>query len=438
MARGQKKEKKKLTPEEHLQNALVPGEEWPYELPEGWKWVRLGSVCEFIGGGTPSKSNPDYWNGDIPWASVKDIKGIFLEDTKDHITRLGVQNSSTNICEPGDLLLITRIELGKTAISKIRCAINQDLKIVKSDVNESYLNYYFQTFSKWFEEKASGSTVKGITIKNVEQMPFPLTSPEVQEKVSKLLHREFARLDEAQEQIQSVLDSSEERKQSILHKAFSGKLTEKWRSENNHSIDEWKAVTLNECGVWYGGGTPSKSHPEYWDNANILWITSKDMKTAVIEDTQIKINQSGVEGSSAKLIDDPAILFVMRSGILRHTAPIAMVKTRFTVNQDLKALVVNKNLLLNYIYYACKEKEHEILNTCMKNGTTVESLEFDKLKRLRIKVPSMDEQKEIVRLLDSFIGKENEIEDASDQIMSNVEDNKKSILNKAFRGELHL
>lgn len=444
MARGQKKERKELTPKERLQNALVPKEEWPYELPEGWKWVTLGKLTDVIGGGTPSTRHLEYYEGGtIPWLSPADLSGysdMFISRGQKNITQEGLDNSSAKLLPKGTVCLSSRAPIGYVVIAKNALCTNQGFKSFTPSeyIYPEFLYWYLKANKPMLESMASGTTFLELSGKKAGQIMMPLPSIEIQKSISLFVEREFGRLDEAQEQIQSVIDNSEERKQSILHKAFSGKLTEKWRSENNHSIDEWKAVTLNECGVWYGGGTPSKSHPEYWDNANILWITSKDMKTAVIEDTQIKINQSGVEGSSAKLIDDPAILFVMRSGILRHTAPIAMVKTRFTVNQDLKALVVNKNLLLNYIYYACKEKEHEILNTCMKNGTTVESLEFDKLKRLRIKVPSMDEQKEIVRLLDSFIGKENEIEDASDQIMSNVEDNKKSILNKAFKGELHL
>lgn len=436
MARGQKKEKKELTLEERLQQALVSKEEWPYELPKEWKWVRLGSVCTFIGGGTPSKSNSSYWDGDIPWASVKDIKGQYLESTQDFITENGLNNSATNLCEPGDLLLITRIEPGKTAIAKIRCAINQDLKIVKSDLNARYLNYYFQNFMHWFEQRASGSTVKGITIKNVEQMQFPLAPADVQKRISDFIDCEFSELDEAEDQIQSILDSSEERKQSILHKAFTGELTEKWRKENGHSLDEWESLRLDDCGEWYGGGTPATSHPEYFENADLLWITSKDMKSDFINDTQIKINLVGIDNSSAKLISDPAILFVMRSGILRHNLPIAVVNVPFSVNQDIKALVAKTGILPEYIMYACKAKELHIRNTCMKSGTTVESLEFNRLKKIKIDIPSSEEQQEIVRLVKQYLNKEQTVKDSINSVLDQLETARKSILSKAFRGEL--
>lgn len=441
MARGQKTKQKELTPEERMQSALVPREEWPYELPEGWKWVTLGRLTDVIGGGTPSTRHPEYYEGGtIPWLSPADLSGyseMYISKGQKNITQDGLDNSSARLLPKETVCLSSRAPIGYVVIAQNPLCTNQGFKSFTPSeyIYPEFLYWYLKANKPMLESMASGTTFLELSGKKAGQIMMPLPSVEIQKSISSFVDREFNRLDEAKDQIQSVLDSSEERKQSILHRAFTGELTEKWRRAHNHSINEWKTITLDECGEWYGGGTPSKSHPEYWDNADLLWITSKDMKTDLIEDTQIKINQSGVDGSSAKLIENPAILFVMRSGILRHTAPIAMVKTRFTVNQDLKALVIRKDILLEYVFYACREKEHEILNTCMKNGTTVESLEFDKLKKLQIRVPSTEEQKEIVRLLNSFIAKEDEVEDASDQIMSSVEDNKKAILSKAFRGE---
>src|SRR5690606_18818564 len=101
------------------------------ELPSGWRRVKLGDVCNFVGGGTPSKKEPKYWNGGLNWASVKDVKGDFLNSTEDKITELGLENSASNVAEPNDLILVTRISPGKSTITNIRTAVNQDLKIVR-------------------------------------------------------------------------------------------------------------------------------------------------------------------------------------------------------------------------------------------------------------------------------------------------------------------
>ena len=104
--------------------------EIPYKLPKGWAWVRIGDVILSItGGGTPSKSNPSFWNGDIPWASVKDLNvETYLDYTIDSITEEALENSSTNLIPKGSIIVCTRMGLGKIAINRVDTAINQDLK----------------------------------------------------------------------------------------------------------------------------------------------------------------------------------------------------------------------------------------------------------------------------------------------------------------------
>lgn len=88
--------------------------------------VLLRDVCRFIGGGTPSKKRDDYFDGNIPWATVKDFKAFRIADTEDHISELGLANSASNLVEAGTVLLVTRVGLGKVAIAERPMAINQD------------------------------------------------------------------------------------------------------------------------------------------------------------------------------------------------------------------------------------------------------------------------------------------------------------------------
>ena len=85
----------------------------PFAIPEKWKWLTIGEIIEkIIGGGTPSKACEEYWNGDIPWASVKDLKGDVLSITKDRITQSGLHNSSSNLIPKGTLIICVRMGLG--------------------------------------------------------------------------------------------------------------------------------------------------------------------------------------------------------------------------------------------------------------------------------------------------------------------------------------
>lgn len=152
----------------------VVEDEIPYDLPNGWVWCRLGDVIlQNIGGGTPSKQNPDFWNGEIPWASVKDLNCDRLTRTIDTITATGLENSSSNLIPAGSIILCTRMGLGKIAVNEIDVAINQDLRAVflpKDHVNMDYFIYFY----KAQEIVGSGMTVKGISLDELHSLLFPL------------------------------------------------------------------------------------------------------------------------------------------------------------------------------------------------------------------------------------------------------------------------
>ena len=265
---------------------------------------------------------------------------------------------------------------------------------------------------------------------------FPLAPLIEQRRIVDRIESLFAKLDEAKEKVQAVMDGFELRKSAILHKAFTGELTDRWRKEHGVELDSWTEWKLKDCGDWCGGGTPSMAHPEYWNEGDLLWVTSKDMKSDVIEDTLMHTNMTGVENSSANYIEKPSVLFVMRSGILRRTLPIAMVKIPFTINQDLKAISPTDDLDLEYFFWVCKSAEKRLLGTCMKNGTTVESINAKALMEFEIPIASQVEQKQIVACIVSLLNKEQQAKEAAEAVLDQIDIMKKAILARAFRGEL--
>jgi|SRR5690554_3356792 len=186
------------------------------------KKIELGQVIKLIGGGTPSKKIEKYWNGDIPWASVKDLKSDRLSSTIDFITMDGVNNSSTKIIPKGSLIVATRMAVGKAAICEIDVAINQDLKAVDiiDEVNINYLLYLFKTKENYFDSISSGATVKGIKIEHITKLEITLPSIERQNQFA-----ERVEAIEAQKALaQQSLQKSEELFNSLLQKAFKGEL----------------------------------------------------------------------------------------------------------------------------------------------------------------------------------------------------------------------
>ena len=154
--------------------AITGTEEAVYEIPASWKWVALGeTVKKHLGGGTPLKSNSAYWGGNIFWASVKDVgKGKYIDETIDRITEAGLANSSSNLVPPGNLIVVTRMGLGKVSINRVPVAINQDLRALFLSTFAD-IGYYF-IFFKTHEFEGTGLTVKGIRVEELLNIPFPL------------------------------------------------------------------------------------------------------------------------------------------------------------------------------------------------------------------------------------------------------------------------
>jgi type I restriction enzyme S subunit len=150
----------------------------------------LGDLVNIKGGGTPSKNVEDYWNGIIPWASVKDFKSRTITTTSDKITELGVANSATNIIPKGTIIIPTRMALGKVAISMADMAINQDLKALfindPKKINRDYLQFFLESKAAYIDSHGKGATVKGITLDFLKGIMVPIPSIESQKKFSNI------------------------------------------------------------------------------------------------------------------------------------------------------------------------------------------------------------------------------------------------------------
>ena len=205
----------------------ITEEEKPFAIPDSWQWVRLGEIVfQNIGGGTPDKTNLTYWNGDIPWASVKDLNCDILTSTKDHISQLGLDNSSSNLIQKGTIIICTRMGLGKIAITGIDTAINQDLRAI--DLNQYTEKKFFVYLYKTLSLKGSGVTVKGIKVDELHNLLIPLPPLAEQRRI-------VARLEEllpdveaygtAQERL-TAMESSfpQQLRKSLLQEAIQGRL----------------------------------------------------------------------------------------------------------------------------------------------------------------------------------------------------------------------
>ncbi len=155
-----------------------------------WVVKRLGDVIEkFIGGGTPSRSNPQYWDDEIPWVTVKDFATFNPRYSQEAITKVGLQNSASHLIPKGTLITSTRMALGKAVVYEVDVAINQDLKALfpKPVLATQYLYFWFQYYGQSIDELGSGSTVKGISLPDLKKIEFRLPSRPEQTAIAAIL-----------------------------------------------------------------------------------------------------------------------------------------------------------------------------------------------------------------------------------------------------------
>lgn len=169
-------------------------------------------------------------------------------------------------------------------------------------------------------------------------------------------------------------------------------------------------VELRSTGTWYGGGTPSKSKLEYWTGGSVPWISPKDMGGRIVDSSIDMITEAAVAGSAAKLVPPTSIAMVVRSSILDHTFPTAIVPVAVALNQDMKAVVPHEGIMVEYLAHVLSSRGQDILRKASKSGGSVTSINSPQLLNYRIPMPPLEVQREIVRVLDKFTQLEAELE----------------------------
>ncbi|MFZ3288019.1 MAG: restriction endonuclease subunit S [Telluria sp.] len=205
------------------------------KLPLGWTKTELGeALISIIGGGTPSRRLPSYFEGDIPWFTVKDMKTAKPQDAEEHISAAAVAASATNIVPANTLIVATRIALGKAIKPTVACAINQDLKalIVGTGIDANFLLYWIEANERIIQELGSGTTVSGIRLDTLRGLPLYLPPSAEQTRIVAKVEELLSDLDSAVTALKSAKVKIPQFRHSLLRSAIDGSLTAKWRKSN--------------------------------------------------------------------------------------------------------------------------------------------------------------------------------------------------------------
>ena len=354
----------------------------------GWNTVKLKDICDFIGGGTPSKQVENFWCGNIPWISSSDLieSSIWEINITRHITAEAVAKSATHICPRNTVLVVSRVGVGKVAIAPFEVCTSQDFtNLVSKKHDASFLAYCIQNKMKIMAEKTQGTSIKGVTVENIAQMEIELPPQEEQTAIAEAL----SDIDNLISSLQKLIEKKKAIKQGTMQELLTGKKRLPGFS------GEWSKQQLGDICNIVNGGTPSTSIAEFW-NGKILWCTPTDItscSTKYIYTTESKITESGLKASSATLLPKGALLLCSRATI----GEVRIAGNTICTNQGFKSLVVHQNISNEWLYYMVHVLKFNMLEKAI--GSTFLEISKKDLAELDIIVPEFTEQKAIAQVL---------------------------------------
>lgn len=437
-----KKKQAQLTPEEKLQQALVPEDEQPYKVPANWCWTKLGNVCRFESG---FAFKSDYFNkvNGIPVVRISDIKEneVILHNCI-FTTELNIDEKF--IIRNGDLLIaMSGATTGKNGIFKSDkiAYLNQrvgNIKVINNNViKELYRNYYIMNKSEEILKAAYGGAQPNISSSKISSMFFPLPPLAEQQRIVERIESLFAKLDEAKENLQNVLDGFETRKAAILHKAFTGELTANWRKQHGVSMDSWEEKRLGEvCKI-----NPSKINTKNLsDDLEVSFFPMASLSEITGEIVDPEIRTLGKVKNGFTNFSEGDVVFAKITPCMENGKSAIIGKLINNIGYgttEFYVLRCGEELSNKYLHHIVRSKKfRDEAKQNMTGAVGQQRVPKKYMEDYTLNLPTFSEQTEIVRIIDDLLSKEQQGKELAENALAKIDLIKKAILARAFRGEL--
>ena len=419
MARGRKKEE--LTLEEKLERALVPVEEQPYEVPVNWCWVYQNVACQL---GDGEKRNDE----EHPYLEVKYLRGNKEADIK----------KTGKYIETGTKIILVDGENSGEVFEVFEDGyMGSTFKTlnISSGVNEKYLLYFVDSKKDLLRNSKTGSAIPHLNKKLFFSLEFPLPPLQEQQRIVEKIESLFAKLNEVKEKVQEAIASIDDNVEALLYKAFTGQLTNEWRN-SNIEIEKWEDTTLSEIVSGLKYGSSEKSDYEY-KGTPILRIPN--IGDGIVDFSDLKYMSEELKSSSHEVFEDD-ILIIRSNGsrdLVGKCALVPKLQERYAYASFLIRMKVTEKVLPEYLVrFINSSMARAQMFDKAKSSSGIHNINSKELGAIKICVPSIEEQKQILICIQEFVNKEKQVQEISEEILGSIDRMKKSILAKAFRGEL--
>ncbi|OON99836.1 MAG: hypothetical protein ATN35_10655 [Epulopiscium sp. Nele67-Bin004] len=417
-----------------------------YEIPENWSWATLGSIVTIHRGVTYKKDQVVENNSN---ACLILRGGNLTEDTIIFEDNVYVDKSiiqSKHYIKKNDIIIVSstgsKTVIGRAVLSDKdleNVAFGAFLTVVRvnQEFNEKYCGLFFKTlqYRNTIRELVNGTNINNLKNGYIENMPFPLPPNDEQQRIVDTIESLFSKLDRARGILQTAIESFENRKFAIFHRAFKGELTAKWREENGVSFDSWEKKQFNEVISSTQNGISKRTGDGY--PTVVLRLADIGDNGLLTNDLRM-INLSTAEQEKFRLLQNSVLMIRVngsRSNVARQI--IIQEDTPFTFCDHFIRIIYNSDVVITkyMVYFSLTSDYKNYISTNMVSSAGQNTISRKGLSGLSIPVPTLAEQTEIVRILDTLLTNEQQAYDLYNSI-EQIDLMKKSILARAFRGKL--
>lgn len=393
------------------------GVEWIGDIPKHWEFKRLKFVATANPSSIDKKSvegesavrlcnytdvyNNEFITPDLEFMQATASDAQISKFTLNKGDVLATKDSE----DPADIAVPAVV---KENLPGIVCGYH--LTHIKPDsklLNGFYLFRLFQShqFNQQFTVKANGVTRYGLPASAFSDAYVSLPPLSEQKAIAKYLNEKTNLIDATITKKQRLIELLQEERTALINKVVTRGLADSVPMKE--SGVEWLGMVPKHWKIRKfkylvdsikGGGTPSTDNSAFW-KGDIPWVSPKDMKTDIIHSTEDYITTLALENSTTTLVEKDSILIVVRSGILKHTLPVATNAIPVTLNQDMKAIRSNNEVTNQYLYWMIVGYDQLLLTFTKKIGATVDSLNMESLYNFYFTYPEIDEQNEIIRYI---------------------------------------
>ncbi|WP_347374479.1 restriction endonuclease subunit S [Aequorivita sp. Q41] len=373
------------------------------EFEGEWEKRKLGQLGVFRGGGTPSTTNENYWIGNIPWISSSDIseKDIFNLKITRYLSEEAIDDSATKIIPKGSVLFVSRVGVGKLAVSKIKLCTSQDFAnlLPKTD-NSFFIAFYFLSKNKLLHQYAQGTSIKGFTTGDLKSIPINCPQLPEQQKIASFL----TDVDTKITQITKKKALLEQYKKGVMQKIFKQELRFKpdhseAEGDEGNAFPEWEEKKLGEVAKFIKGKGLPKS--EISDDGKYKCIHYGELFTKYNELINNVISRTNYNDKAILSIENDVLM--PTSDVTPNGLATASCLKEPNVILGGDVLIIRQNIKKIegvYLAYYIKHFRNDVMK--LVSGSTVYHLYGSDMKNLKIKTPSIAEQTKIANFLSAI------------------------------------